>query len=135
MQLRPKKPRPRPNANQSEKTLLTVREPIKKNPQLLTVIETMGILGISLSTLQRKQKDTPNFPQSFYLKNDKRRKFFNRQEVERWKAEHSAKAEQKEERSLLTSKEVIGAIEPATEVISPDLLEKKTPNQIPLQKD
>ena len=135
MPLRAKKPRPQPNANQSGKTLLTVREPIKKNPQLLTVIEAMGIFGISLSTLQRRQKDTPNFPQSFYLKNNKSRKFFNRGEVERWKAEHSATTEQKEERSLLTSEKVIGTIEPATEIIGLDSLEKKTPTQIPLQNN
>lgn len=42
-----------------------------------------------------------------------------RQEVKHWKAEHSANSERNNGRSLLTSKEVCGRKEPATEIFSP----------------
>ncbi|WP_281523235.1 hypothetical protein [Turicimonas muris] len=42
-----------------------------------------------------------------------------RQEVRHWKAEHSGNSERNKGRSLLTSKEVCGLKEPATEIFSP----------------
>lgn len=49
-----------------------------------------------------------------------------RQEVKHWKAEHSANSERNNERSLLTSKEVCGLKEPATEIFSPTYWRNKT---------
>lgn len=83
--------------------MLTVRQITNKNPELLSQNEALFILGISLRTLQRRQKDTPNFPKSFYIKGNRTMKFFNRKQVEKWKEDHTPKNEKSGESEVSTS--------------------------------